>query len=60
MNKSIAHNIFAVPIITPTIGILDWTKNEIDTLDIKTRKIMAMSGSLHIRCDVKRLYATRD
>ena len=59
-NKSIAHNTFAVPIITPTIGILDWTKKEIDTLDIKTRKIMAMSGSLHIRSDVERLYATRD
>ena len=28
-NKSIAHNTFAVPILTPTIGILDWTKQEI-------------------------------
>ena len=25
-NKVTTHNTFAVPIITPTVGILDWTK----------------------------------
>ena len=59
LNKTIAHNVFAVPIITPTIGVLDWNRNEIDNLDIRTRKTMAMSGSLHVRSDVERLYAKR-
>ena len=35
INKSTAHNVFAVPIMTPTIGILDWTRKEIEDLDIK-------------------------
>ena len=37
-NKMIAHNIFAIPVITPTIGILDWTKEEMESIDVKTRK----------------------
>ena len=55
-NKTIAHNIFAVPVLTPTIGILDWSKEEVQQLDIKTRNTMAMAGSLHKRSDVERLY----
>ena len=27
-NKHIAHNAFAVPVLIPTFGILDWTKQE--------------------------------
>ena len=26
INKSTTHNVFAVPIMTPTRGILDWTR----------------------------------
>ena len=59
INKSTAHNVFAVPIMTPTIRILDWTRKEIEDLDIRSREIMAMAGSLHIRSDVERLYAKR-
>ena len=32
---------------------------EIEDLDIKSRKIIAISGNLHIRSDVERLYAQR-
>ena len=46
-------------VIISTIGILNWTRDEIDTLDVGTRKYIAMSGSLHIRSDVERLYAKR-
>ena len=42
INKSTAHNVFAVPIMTPTIGILDWMRKEIEDLDIKSRKVIAM------------------
>ena len=45
--------------MTPTIGILDWTRKEIEGLDIRSRNIMAMAGSLHVRSDVERLYVKR-
>ena len=35
-NKTIAHNAFATPVVTPTIGILDWTIQEIKDIDIRT------------------------
>ena len=47
LKKSIAHNAFAVPVTTPTIGILNWTKKESSGLDITTRKILTMEGALH-------------
>ena len=37
-NKAVSHNAFAVPTLTSTVGILDWTCKEIDQIDIKTRK----------------------
>ena len=45
-NKVTSHNTFAVPIITPTVGILEWTKKEIEDLDIMTRKTITMTGGL--------------
>ena len=45
--------------MTPTIGILDWTRKEVEDLDIRSRKIMARAGSPHVRSDVERLYAKR-
>ena len=59
-NKTIAHNIFSIPIITPTIGILNWTKDELEQIDIKTRKILKSSGSFHINSDIDRLYTPRN
>ena len=58
-NKAVAHNTFAVPVITPTVGILDWTKEEIRQLDITTRKILNYTGNLHSRSDVNRIYVPR-
>ena len=58
-NKTIAHNTFTVPIITPTVGILDWTKKEVKYLDVMTRKIISMNGGFHTASDVNRLYADR-
>ena len=36
-SKVIAHNSFSVPIITPTIGIIDWTIDEIRQIAINTK-----------------------
>ena len=58
-NNSIAHNAFAIPLITPTIGIPKWTKKEINDLDIATRNIICMSGGFHQASDIDRLYVER-
>ena len=50
------HNIFAVPMLTPTFGITQWTKEELVQLDIKTTKLLTISGSFHKNSDIERLY----
>ena len=55
----LAHNIFANPIFTLTFGILDWTKEEVEQIDIKTRKLLTFTGNFHRNSNVDRLYATR-
>ena len=54
-NKATAHNTLAVPVITPTIGILQWTKKEICDIDIAAHKILSYTGNLHKRADINRL-----
>ena len=60
INKVQAHNTFAVPVLTPTIGVLSWTKKEIKDLEILRRKQMSMQGNFHVSSDVNRLYARRN
>ena len=55
----LAHNTFAIPTITATVGILEWSIKEINDTDIKTRKILTMTGSLHPNSDVNKLYINR-
>ena len=50
---------FAVPVLKPTYGILDWTIQEIRDIDIKTRKVLSMTGNFHISSDVDCLYIPR-
>ena len=38
-NKAIAHNVFAAPVLTPTIGILDWSREEVQQLTSKQGKL---------------------
>ena len=52
-------NTWAVGIIRYEAGVLDWTKEELKSIDIKTRKLMTMNGSLHPRGNVGRLYLAR-
>ena len=59
-NKTIAHNAFATPIITSMIGILDWTIQEIKDIDIRTRKMLSVTGNFHPNSDVDRLYIGRN
>ena len=59
-NKTIAHNAFTTPVITPTIGILDWKIQEIKEIDIRTRKNLSVTGNFHSNSDVDRLYIGRN
>ena len=58
-NKIIAHNIFANTVFTLTFSILNWTKEEILQIDIKTRKLLTRTGNFHRNSSVDRLYANR-
>ena len=51
-NKLIAHNSFAVPAFITSVGIVDWTVNEIKEIDCKTRKQLAMTENFHPNRDV--------
>ena len=57
-NKATASYTFALLVLTMSVGILDWTDQELLKLDIKTRKVMCMSGSLHCKGDINRLYVS--
>ena len=45
--------------VTPTIGVLKWTKKEINDLDIATRKVITMTGGFHQASDIDRPYVER-
>ena len=55
-NKHLAHNTFALPLLTPTFGILDWNICETENLDITTRKILNMTGNFNRNSDIDRSY----
>ena len=44
----------------PTVGIIDWTIDEIEQLDIDTRKILSMMGNLHPNSDIDYKYMLVD
>lgn len=50
-SRVLAHNIFAIHVLSPTFGISDWIK-QLKNLYIKTRKILTASGSFHINSDM--------
>ena len=58
-NKMQAINAYAIPVISYTGGIIDWTEEEKKELDRRTRKLLTMHKGLHPRADVDRLYIPR-
>ena len=54
-----AINSKAVLISIYGTGIIKWTKNGLEELDRKTRKLMTMYGAQHPKADVNRLYLKR-
>ena len=41
------------------VGVLDWAKEQLKSIDINTRKLMTMNESLHQRENIGRLYLLR-
>ena len=58
-NKIIAHNTFAVPLFITSVGIVDWTIDEIREIDCKTRKKLAMTWNFYPNGDVDRFIHTQ-
>ena len=58
-NKVIAHNTFAIRALTATVGIIDWTIEEMKEIDVRTRKQLTMTANSHPNEDVDRLYWSR-
>ena len=54
-----AINSRAVSIIGYGAGIMDWTKEELQEMDKKTRKLLTINRALHPQADVDRLYLKR-
>ena len=52
-------NTWAVGVVRYSAGIVDWTMEEVVSMDRRTRKILAMNGCLHTRSNVARLYLPR-
>ena len=52
-------NTFAIPVRTNTVGIIDWTIEEIKEIDVRTRKQLTTTGKFHPNGDVDKLYLPR-
>ena len=52
-------NTWAVPLVRYSGPFLKWTKEELNQMDQRTRKLMTMHKALHPRDDVDRLYVSR-
>ena len=45
-------NTWAVGVVRYSVGIVDWTVEEVASMDRKTRKILSMNSCLHTRSNV--------
>ena len=59
LTKIQALNAYAIPVVSYTGGIIDWTTNELKELDRKTRKLLTIHKALHPKAGVDRLYVSR-
>ena len=58
-NKVNAINTWAFHALRYGAGIIRWTKEELNTLDRMTRKVLTTNGAFHPKSDVDRLYVSR-
>ena len=55
-NKVMAVNTWAVSVMRYGAGILKWNKDELKSLDRRTRTFMTIHGALHPKSDVDKVY----
>ena len=55
-----AINTWAVPLLRYGAGIINWIKDELKNIDIRTRKMLRYNGAYHPQGDVDRLYVSRE
>ena len=58
-NIIIAIYTWAVSLLRYGAGLINWTLNELQQLDRKTRKKLTMYGAFHAKSNVNRLYLAR-
>jgi hypothetical protein len=58
-NKSQAINALAVPVVTYSYNVINWTLKEIKRLDTKTRKLLTTAKMHHCKADIHRIYMPR-
>ena len=58
-NKFEAINTLAIPVVTFSFNIINWTTNDLKRLDTKTRKLFTMNKMHHPKADIDRLYLPR-
>ncbi len=46
-------------ILTSTFGLLNWSLQELSEMDVRTRKLLRVTGNFNINGDVDRLYFPR-
>ena len=59
-NKLEAISTLAVPVVTYSFSIINWTLQELAKLDTKTRNFLTMYKMHHPKSDVDRLYLLRN
>ena len=59
-NRTEAINILAIPVVTYSFNIINWTITEIRRLDMKIRKLLICNRMYHPKADVDRLYISRN
>ena len=58
-NKIKANNTWAVSLLRYGAGIIEWTKEDLQKMDRKTRKDMTINKEFHPKSDTARLYVSR-
>jgi hypothetical protein len=58
-NRMQAIGSLAVPVLRNSFGFVNWHREEIQKLDIKTRKMLTIHGQHHPRADTDHLYVPR-
>ena len=58
-SKYLDHNLFALPVLTPALSIINWAKEKIESIDKKTEKLQNMTSNLSWNSDIEQLYTLR-